>query len=344
MLPESHIVRAFFGEVEVLHSQPCGSGNINDTYLTTFRGPTAEEQQGIFQRLNSRVFARPDAVMRNISATAQHLQSVHYPLGLLTPLLTVEEEFLYRDAQGGCWRAFPYFAHAYAPEHLPTPEEAYEAARAYGLFLSALATCPTPALEETVPHFHDPQHRWAVFQEVLEKDPLGRVAQAKAEIAQLFEHRATFEAVAYLEETGQLPLRIVHNDPKAGNVLLSLKTGKAVAVVDWDTLMPGTLLSDFGDMVRTFAPDQYEDEPGDVRIRPNVLKALEEGFQEVVQPILTPTECQHLSLGARWIAAEQALRFLTDYLSGDIYYKIQYPEHNLMRTRNQLSLLASLPL
>lgn len=344
MLPEPHIVHAFFGHVEALQVQLCGSGNINDTCLVTFRIPAGHEQQGILQRLNHRVFARPDAVMRNIRAVAKHLQNTDYPLGVLTPILTSEGQALYQDTEYNYWRAFPYFAHTYAPERLPTPEEACEAARAYGLFLKALATCPPEAVEETIPHFHDPRHRWAAFETAAAQDLAGRAAYVRAEIARIYEQRATFEAVAHLKETGQLPVRIVHNDTKAGNVLLSRHNGKAVAVIDWDTLMPGTVLSDFGDMVRTFAPDRYEDDPGEVEARPTVLQALEEGFLDGMGSTLTPAERQHLYLGARWIIAEQALRFLTDYLNGDTYYKTRYPEHNLVRARNQLSLLAHLPL
>jgi aminoglycoside phosphotransferase (APT) family kinase protein len=344
MLPEPHIAHAFFGQVEALHVQPCGSGNIHDTYLLTFRTPAGQERQGILQRLNHRVFARPDAVMRNIQAIAKHLQNTDYPPGALIPIPNAQGDTLYRDAQQHYWRAFPYFAHTYAPEHLPTPEEACEAARAYGLFLKALTSCPAETVEETIPHFHDPRHRWVAFEAAVAKDLVGRSGCVQAEVARLYEQRTVFEAIARLKETGQLPVRIVHNDTKAGNVLLSHHNGKAVAVIDWDTLMPGTVLSDFGDMVRTFAPDHYEDEPGEVAVRPLALQALEEGFLEGIGSALTPAERQHLHLGARWIVAEQALRFLTDYLNGDTYYKIRYPEHNLVRARNQLSLLAHLPL
>ncbi len=344
MLPEPHIVRAFFGQVEGLQVHFCGSGNINDTYLLTFRTLDGHEQQGILQRLNHRVFAQPDAVMRNIRAVAEHLQNTNYPLGVLTPIPSAQGDTLYRDVRHHYWRAFPYFAHTYAPERLPAPEEAREAARAYGLLLRALATCPPEAVQETIPQFHDPRHRWVAFESSVAQDPAGRAAQVRAEIARLYEQRATFEAVAHLKETGQLPVRIVHNDTKAGNVLLSRHNGKAVAVIDWDTLMPGTVLSDFGDMVRTFAPDRYEDDLGEVEVRPTVLQALEEGFLDGMGSALTPTERQYLHLGARWIVAEQALRFLTDYLNGDIYYKTRYAEHNLVRARNQLSLLAHLPL
>ncbi|MDW8230719.1 MAG: phosphotransferase, partial [Saprospiraceae bacterium] len=210
MLPEPQIARAFLGSAEALRIQPCGSGNINDTYLLTFQTPAGEEQQCILQRLNQRVFAQPNVVMHNIQAAAEHLQNTDYPLGILTPILTPDGNTLYQDAQQNHWRAFPYFAQSYAPERLPTPDEAYEAARAYGLFLKALASCPAETMQETIPYFHDPRHRWAAFEAAVERNLAGRVAQCKAEIARICEQQTTFEAIARLKETGQLPVRIAH--------------------------------------------------------------------------------------------------------------------------------------
>jgi thiamine kinase-like enzyme len=142
----------------------------------------------------------------------------------------------------------------------------------------------------------------------------------------------------FLKPSGELPLRVTHNDTKAGNVLFDINSHKALAVIDLDTVMPGTILSDFGDMVRTFAPDKGEDNPTAVSLRQEVVTALLEGFLSETGDWLSSAERKHLMLGAAWITGEQALRFLTDWLAGDVYYKIQYPEHNLIRARNQLAL------
>jgi Phosphotransferase enzyme family len=152
--------------------------------------------------------------------------------------------------------------------------------------------------------------------------------------------KPVFDQVSHLKLT-VLPLRATHNDTKAGNVLLYTATRKAASVIDWDTIMPGVILSDFGDMVRTFASDQYEDDPNHAHlsIRKTVLEAMIAGFLDETADLLTPAERQHLMLGGEWIIGEQALRFFTDYLAGDVYYKTAYPEHNLIRTQNQLALL-----
>ena len=139
-----------------------------------------------------------------------------------------------------------------------------------------------------------------------------------------------------------LPLRVTHNDTKAGNVLFSSHTHKAVAVIDLDTVMPGAILSDFGDMVRTFVPDKMEDDPTEITLNSAILEALTSGFLSETADFLTSAEKDHLLLGGAWITGEQALRFLTDWLAGDIYYKIQYPSHNLVRTRNQLAVFSGL--
>ena len=144
---------------------------------------------------------------------------------------------------------------------------------------------------------------------------------------------------SFAERLEGLPLRVTHNDTKAGNVLFDSDSRKAVAVIDLDTVMPGTILSDFGDMVRTFAPDRREDDPNAVLLRRDVLAALEQGFLEETGDFLNTAEKKNLLPGAAWIIAEQALRFLSDWLAGDTYYKITHPEHNLVRTRNQLALL-----
>ena len=141
-----------------------------------------------------------------------------------------------------------------------------------------------------------------------------------------------------MKKSGGLPLRVTHNDTKAGNVLFDKDTNKALAVIDLDTVMPGTILSDFGDMVRTFAPDREEDDPEAVQLREDILDALTEGFLSQTADFLTETERKYLLYGAAWMTGEQALRFLTDWLAGDVYYKIQNPEHNLVRARNQLAL------
>ena len=160
----------------------------------------------------------------------------------------------------------------------------------------------------------------------------------------MWQAKPIFDQISSLKSSGTLPLRVTHNDTKAGNVLLDSASGRALAVIDLDTVMPGTILSDFGDMVRTFVPDRYEDDPDteNLTLRMEILEALTEGFLSQTADFLTAAEREYLMLGASWIVGEQALRFLTDYLAGDPYYKTNYPEHNLVRARNQISVVSSL--
>lgn len=318
-----------------------GSGNINDTYRIDF------EQQGIvsswmLQRLNHLVFQKPELVMQNIRQVCRHLATQDYPYSVAAPVATLAGDFLHVDEEGNYWRAFPFFENTFTPEDLADPEIACEGARAYGAFARALRDFPASTLAETIPGFHDTGQRWEVFIKVLETDPAHRVAETQTEIGAMFEAKPVFDKISLLKKSGALPLRVTHNDTKAGNVLFDIHTRKALAVIDLDTVMPGTILSDFGDMVRTFAPDRREDDPSSVALRPDVLEALERGFLEQTGDFLAPAEKENLLTGAAWITGEQALRFLTDWLAGDVYYKIRYPEHNLVRTRNQLALLKEL--
>jgi Ser/Thr protein kinase RdoA (MazF antagonist) len=335
------LARQFFHFEQWLAAAPLGNGNINDTYRIDFQRDGVRESF-LLQRLNHLVFKDPAAVMRNLRAVADHLAAQDYPYRVAAPAAALNGDFLQRDAAGNYWRAFPFFADSFAPEGLADAEIAYEAARAYGAFARALRDFPAHELAETIPGFHDTDRRWEVFLQILKENPARRVEHSQAEIEAVFAAKPIFEHVSHLKKSGALPLRATHNDTKAGNVLFDVRTRKALAVIDLDTVMPGTLLSDFGDMVRTFAPDRYEDDPSEVVVRPAILEALTRGFLEETAIFLTDVERENLLLGARWMVGEQALRFLTDWLAGDVYYKIRHPEHNLVRTRNQLAVLRAL--
>jgi Ser/Thr protein kinase RdoA (MazF antagonist) len=319
-----------------------GNGNINDTYRIRFVG-SGVSRNLLLQRLNHQVFRQPEQVMENIRKVAAYLSDQPYPYRVAAPLPTKAGGYLYCDNAGNYWRVFPFFDHTYSPEGQADADTAYKAARAYGAFAGALQAFPAETLAEILPGFHDTDKRLAVFLEALENDAAGRAASVRPEIEAILDARVLFEQISRLKTSGALPVRVTHNDTKAGNVLFDRDTGQAVAVIDLDTVMPGTLLSDFGDMVRTFTPDCYEDAPAEtLRLRTDILRALREGFLEETSAFITPVEQSNLLLGGQWIIAEQALRFLGDYLAGDTYYKIRYPEHNLVRARNQIALLRSL--
>jgi hypothetical protein len=335
------IARHFFPITRWISASPIGAGNINDTYCIDFE-VFGETKSFILQRLNHLVFRQPEAVMRNIDRVTRHLQNSGFAYDSPAPVPTLEGAFLHTDVDGNYWRCFPLIPDSYAPEGKTDVETALKAAKAYGAFARALRDFPARELAETIPGFHDTDQRWSVFLEILEKNPAGRVAGTQTEIDAIMQAKPVFDTISRMKKSGELPLRVTHNDTKAGNVLFSRHTHKALAVIDLDTVMPGAILSDFGDMVRTFVPDKMEDDPAQVTLQSDMLVALTEGFLSETADFLIPSEKDNLLLGGAWITGEQALRFLTDWLAGDVYYKIQHPEHNLVRTRNQLAVFAAL--
>lgn len=328
------------GCAEVL---PVGAGNINDTYAVTATSSATPEQCFILQRLNHHIFREPDRVMDNWVQVTSHLAvQPDYTYAIPVPLRTLRGGWLHEDETGNFWRMFPFFENTEAPEKRADVYIAREAAHAYGAFARALRAFPAENLAETLVGFHDTEQRWTVFEEVLRADSAGRVRQIQEEIGRLRATRIVTHHIAALKASGDLPLRVTHNDTKAGNVLLHRDTGKAVAVIDLDTVMPGTLLSDFGDMVRTFVPSMPEDAKERPHIRGDIYEALETVYLEETGGFLSATERAYLPLGGLWLCAEQALRFLSDYAAGDVYYKIRSADHNLVRARNQLSVFESL--
>jgi hypothetical protein len=308
-----------------------GSGNIHDTYrLGSF----------VIQRLNNQIFRDPELVMDNLTRVLDHLCGGPYPLQVSRPVVSASGNMLEWDSMGGVWRVFSYISDTYAPEGMVSAETAREAAWAYGVFTAAMDTFGLEGLGETIPGFHDSDRRWTQFTIAIERDIAFRMKDCSREIGRMRDYSGLFERVGKLKRSGELVLRVTHNDTKAGNVLMSLHTGRAVAVIDLDTVMPGVVLSDFGDMVRTFVPSVYEDgRAEDLSLRLEVLDALRAGYLSSAGGVLTPLERQNLFLGGAWMVGEQALRFLTDYLNGDLYYKTAYDHHNLVRARNQLRLL-----
>jgi aminoglycoside phosphotransferase (APT) family kinase protein len=339
MIP-TPVIEAFFGPFSTLKCDPLGAGHIN---LTWHLFVDASPRSWVVQRLNTDIFRHPERVAHNFTELTRHLRASSV-FSLEVPhyqSVIGSDQLHYVDESGQYWRACAYIEGTFAPERLPTAEHAHAAARAYGHFLHALHDMPPDSIEETLPGFHDTARRYETLEAAIRLDPMGRYADVRREVGELREARWWYDQVAKLCASGALPLRITHNDAKAGNVLLDSTTHQASAVIDWDTVMPGCLLTDYGDLVRSMASNQYEDDPdyAHLTIRSEVLAAITEGFVDGCADSITSTERTYLHLGAPWIISEQAVRFLSDYLSGDTYYKVQYPTHNLVRARNQLALL-----
>ncbi|MCR9288329.1 MAG: aminoglycoside phosphotransferase family protein [Bacteroidetes bacterium] len=332
------IIHSFFEEEILLHPTPFGSGHINDTFKFSIQ-KNQEQQDFILQRINQNIFHNPQEVMDNIQKVALHLAKNNYPKKILSPVLTHENQSFHKTETGEYWRVFPFFKNTFTIDKIDNETQAFEAAKAFGEYLNFLKGLPPSALRTTIPNFHNGVLRLKKFENTLKTATETKINLGLVEIQFIIQHANIFEKI----ESLKLPIRITHNDTKINNILLDKTTQKAVAVIDLDTLMPGIILSDFGDMVRTFTNSGEEDEAdlSKVEMRKDIYLALEAGFLSEMKD-LTKLERDHLSDGAKWITLMQAVRFLTDFLEGDPYYKIKYPNHNLVRAKNQIALYKGL--
>jgi hypothetical protein len=330
--------------------RPYGGGHINDTYLLTHAldGGTVRT---ILQRINHQVFKNPPQVMDNIGRVTAHLRQRLAAEGcqdlsrrVLTPIPARDGTSWFQDPEGNFWRAFAFIEDAITVEVPQSAGPVFQAAKAFGRFLSLLADLPAPPLHETIFRFHDGTRRARAFQEVLAADPCNRAAGAPAEIAFLQRHAEILTRPAQLVAQGLMPLRVTHNDTKVNNVLLDRANGEGLCVIDLDTVMPGLVLYDVGDIVRTAATTAAEDEPdlAKVELRLDRFAAIARGFLEGAGGDLNPCEVDHLAFGGQFMTFSQGVRFLTDYLQGDTYYKIHRPSHNLDRCRTQFKLVQAM--
>ena len=325
-----------------------GTGHINDSYVVTIRPATGEPERHLLQRINDRIFRNVPAVMENIRRVTAHAASrlAGTPDAARRTLTLVPArtgETWHRDASGGWWRCYRFIEGSTAHEVISTPDQAHTAALAYGAFQALLADLPGGRLHETIPDFHHTPKRFAAFRAALIADPHGHAATCAEVTAFALAREPMAGVLTDLQARGAIPERITHNDTKLSNVLLDEATGTALCVVDLDTVMPGLALHDFGDMVRSATSPVAEDECDLARVTMQLplFRALAEGYLESAA-FLNPVERAHLAFAGRLITYEQGLRFLTDHLLGDTYYKIQRPGHNLDRARNQFALLRSM--
>lgn len=325
----------------LMSCRPFGSGHINSTYqLKTDAGKTY-----ILQRINRYVFNDPKAVMENVGAVTEYLRSrVSDPSETLHFLLSDDGNYYHVDEQGEYWRCYE-FADGICLETPESNADFYESAIAFGRFQELLKDFPAETLHETIPLFHNTVDRYRLFKEALKTDRIGRAATAEREIEFIMARENEAGTICDLLDSGELPLRVTHNDTKLNNVLLDRKTRKALCVLDLDTVMSGSSLYDFGDSIRFGAATAAEDEPDLSKMTLDLerFRVYTEGYLTACTG-LTAKETELLPLGAKIITLELAVRFLTDYLDGDRYFKTAYPEHNLVRARAQLKLVADMEL
>lgn len=346
----TEIVNAFQADGFFDSAIPYGSGHVNDTYLVKCR-QNRKNKRYILQRINHSIFSDPPQLMDNILRVTEHIRTKLQQEGakdiercVLTVIPTRNCGFCYQDNNGHYWRMYHHIENVQSLDYLNCPDTAYEAARMFGRFQRLLADLPTAKLTETIPDFHNTPKRLSDFICAVEQDSYNRAAQAKEEIQFIFENASVCDSLLQLAAKGLVPKRITHNDTKINNVLFDMHTGKGICVIDLDTVMPGLSLYDFGDMVRTATCPAAEDEQDLTKIHMDIplFAAVVRGYIEEAACFLTDAEKQHLVIAGKLITFEQMIRFLTDYLNGDIYYKIHQPNHNLIRAKTQMTLFQSI--
>ena len=324
---------------EALSATPYGNGHINDTFLVKTTG-----RDYILQRINTDIFTDPDGLMANISAVTAHLgQRIRARGGdplrqTLTVVPTRRGKAFHRD-ENGCWRVYVFVTGSVTHETADTPAVLESAGRAFGAFVLDLGDFPAHTLHETIPDFHNMELRARQLQEAIEQDKAGRVAGVADIIADLQKDMHEMCKAERLFREGKLPKRICHCDTKVNNMMYD-KQGNVLCVIDLDTVMPSFVFSDYGDFLRTGANFVAEDDPKieNVGFNQDIFRAFTEGYIESARSFLTPVEVENLPYAVALFPFMQCVRFFADYLNGDTYYKIAYPEHNLVRTRNQQAL------
>ena len=312
-----------------------GSGHINRTYYLR------NKPGYILQSVNIHVFQNPEAVAGNIRLAADYLKEKHPDYLFLAPIPTVAGLSYAYNEQRHPWRLFPYFENSCTINEAARPQQAYEAARAFGQLASNLSGCSLASFQYTIPQFHHLELRYRQFQEALANASVERKDAAEAQVNLAIHHHFLVERYQELISSGELVLRIFHNDTKINNVLFDTATENTLAVIDLDTLMPGYFIYDLGDLIRTLVSPVSEEEKdiSAIRFRADFYDAVVSGYLSAMKTQLTHNELHHISFAGPMMTYIMALRFLADYLRGDTYYHIKYPTQNLVRATNQLKLL-----
>jgi len=337
-------MRADFVEAQVY-----GSGHINDTYCALYNQAGCSIRY-IHQRINHHVFKNPVKVMENVARVTRHALDTLLAEGnpeahrrTLTCLPALDGKPYAIDAEGNLWRTYPFIEGARGYDEIECNEQAFQAAKAFGAFQNLTANLSGERLHETIPDFHHTPKRLEALEAAVKSDLAGRAADAQAEIDFARARAADCSRITDLIASGAVPERVTHNDTKLNNVLLDEATAEGICVIDLDTTMPGSALYDFGDMVRTAAPTTREDDPDVSHIGVNLdrFDALVRGYLSTAT-FLNEAELANLAFSGKLITLECGIRFLTDHLNGDTYFKIKRPGHNLDRCRNQFAFLRAL--
>lgn len=327
---------------------PIGSGHIHQTFLVN---PFSDKElKFVLQKFNTYVFPDPDAVMQNLFLITSHIKKkaknsrgVGAGILVLEPVKTLMGENYFVDAEGSVWRCMLYIPDTVSFDRAPDTAVVYEGGKAFGTFIRMLSDLPVQNVKIAIPEFHNLDFRLEQFHQAIRDGLKDRREETSSKIEMILEREEQMKLIRKLSHRGLIPLRVVHHDTKINNVLFSCQK-KALCVIDLDTVMPGFVHDDFGDAIRTFTNTGEEDDPDLSRISMNLtfFEAFSKGFLGAAGDMLTPLEKEYLPLSALVMTYMQTIRFLTDYLNGDTYYKIHHPKHNLQRTKAQMQLLLSM--
>ncbi len=323
-----------------------GQGHINDTFCVLCQPQEGDPVRFILQGLSSAAFPHPDELMENFVGITSFLREKIIAQGgdasreTLSLVKTKDSKDFYTDSNGKVWRLTPFIENTDCFQRA-TPELFEASARAFGRFQRMLSGYPAETLHEAIPNFHNTEDRLAKFEAALKADKLGRAADILPEIQFVLDRRADCSVALDALRSGKLPLRVTHNDTKLNNILIDRASGEGICVIDLDTTMPGLSINDFGDSIRFGANHSAEDEKdlSKVNFDIDLYEVYTRGFIQGAEGSLTEAELEYLPWGARLMTLECGIRFLTDYLDGDHYFRIHYPEQNLDRTRTQFKLV-----
>jgi hypothetical protein len=341
------VAKQFEFEGEFINAALYGNGHINDTYIVELSGENGRNRQYILQRINHNVFKDPEGLMRNIKAVTLHLRQKIVEAGgdpkreTLNLIPTTKGGDFFKSAEGDYWRAYVFIENARTYEIVEDLNHVYCAAQAFGKFQSLMSDFPPALLTETIPGFHNTPKRYTTFIDAVEKDTQNLAASSQAEIKFVTQRAEATSRLLDLFEEGKLPERITHNDTKFNNVMIDDATGNGVCVIDLDTVMPGLALYDFGDAIRSMANPAAEDEQdlSKVQFDMPVFDRYTDGYLQTAKDFLNPLEIEQLPFSAILMTLENGMRFLTDHLQGDVYFKIHRKDHNLDRCRTQFKLV-----
>ena len=343
--PVPNLFNQFQIEDKITVIEPYGNGHINDTYLAK---NTDNEAKYVLQRINHHIFKDVDLLQNNIHIVTSHIREKliatresDIDRKVLTFIPAKDGKFYHFDGDS-YWRVCLYIPNSKTYEEI-NPEFSYEAGKAFGNFQSMLSDIPEGTLSETIPNFHNMEFRLKQFNDAIDLNSAGRLEEVRELVDSLLERSETYCIQEKLYREGKLKKRINHCDTKVNNILFD-ETGKVLCVIDLDTVMPGFVLSDIGDFIRTACNMGAEDDENLDRIQVNmeIFKAYLRGYMETAKSFLTPLEIKMLPYGGRLLTYMQTVRFLTDYLNGDIYYKIHSPKHNWQRSLAQFKFLCEL--